>query len=775
MLYLHPPYHVIDGVSLMPDHEDPLQFYYLPLAPHLTLVTDPATGQRIPQLQLLEYAGMATTPGEPVPVTGGFLNFDCNLGIEPDVLPRIAAKLQGKAGLRELPRLSPVPLVDGSVRMMLLGAQTPDPAAPKPPAGTPAPPPGTPQFVVKINHAAKPSLYGDNQACFSVQLDQSGATLMRAALQGEMSPIGVVYELAFLGLRPAYNVRVTADWNRVQTHLESSFKTNLLVFSSQIDEVVDKLVEDKVILIEGTLEVAEGDGSTGGEAARYEQALTDVKEMVTGTFFEPSLDPMASERGSTLDTFERISQTLATGGHGSMFSYRSADLTRIDQKSINVTMSERTAVIRRIYPQGHLAGLSRVIEEQGLDLERFMMRVSLEDDFYKRRTLRVIPRADWTQDHIESIAVTLDYGGDVRTLVFDAAHAAEQTVDWASILEDGSMRRPVSCRYEVGFASSVGAGRPEKLVSGELPLIEGDAIEISPRRDDLYDVMRVPINLIDAKWDLYPTVEVSCRYQDAENGIDIEDAFAFNQATAAAGSTWPLFLVDPTRRTFSHRVVFHGADGRTVDKGWVESEEGQIRVADPFPRRRSLQVVVPSGLFETGGLDQAFVSVRYEDPANAVAKEQQLSFTKADAAGKTFSVELVNPELRDVHFQAKLLYSNGYVAEIPPSTTAEDVLILREGLRGHRAVTIVADGDFAALGLREVLVDASYADTTAQLSYTDKILLTPGATRGRFEYEYVDAAKDSFSYVVTQRFSNGMEKRAEPVVSDATEIRVAVG
>ena len=38
MLYLNPPYHVIEGVSLLPDHADPLQFYYQPLSPHLTLL-----------------------------------------------------------------------------------------------------------------------------------------------------------------------------------------------------------------------------------------------------------------------------------------------------------------------------------------------------------------------------------------------------------------------------------------------------------------------------------------------------------------------------------------------------------------------------------------------------------------------------------------------------------------------------------------------------------------------------------------------------------------
>ena len=33
MLYEAPPFYMINGVSIMPDHADPLQHYYMPLRP----------------------------------------------------------------------------------------------------------------------------------------------------------------------------------------------------------------------------------------------------------------------------------------------------------------------------------------------------------------------------------------------------------------------------------------------------------------------------------------------------------------------------------------------------------------------------------------------------------------------------------------------------------------------------------------------------------------------------------------------------------------------
>ena len=62
----------------------------------------------MPQLQLIEYEGAAGT--------GGFINFDVNLGIDQDALTSVKQKLQQQAHLSDTPRLSPVTFVDGSVK-----------------------------------------------------------------------------------------------------------------------------------------------------------------------------------------------------------------------------------------------------------------------------------------------------------------------------------------------------------------------------------------------------------------------------------------------------------------------------------------------------------------------------------------------------------------------------------------------------------------------------------------------------------------------------------
>jgi len=62
MLYLNPPYFVINGVSVFPDDSDPLQFYYLPMMPHLTMGPG-SNGSVLPLIQLIEYTARPEPAG----------------------------------------------------------------------------------------------------------------------------------------------------------------------------------------------------------------------------------------------------------------------------------------------------------------------------------------------------------------------------------------------------------------------------------------------------------------------------------------------------------------------------------------------------------------------------------------------------------------------------------------------------------------------------------------------------------------------------------------
>lgn len=761
MLYLNPPYYVIDGVSLMPDHEDELQYYFMPMSPHLSVMQE--GDLRIPKIQVIKFTGRPTPESDVV--SGGFLDFDCNLGIDPERLAAIADQLRGEAGLSGTPRLAPVPLIGGTVRMMLFGKESPKEETGLPGGRDEDEVPG-PQFVQKIVHSASPSLYGDNQAAFSVRLDQAGATVIDQAIRDEMLPIGVVYSLEYVGLRPAYKIRVKADWDRVQKHFEETESVNVpLIASSTIEKVIDELVEKQFITIEGDLLVADEDDS-GGAAGRYESAMAQVRELVFENFFTPSLEPMERQTGDGIDDFGRVLRTIATHGMSSVWERKEVDITRIDRKKLNIDMSERTSVIRQIYPQGHLPGIVRAIETQGLDWERFITSVSLEDPFFQRRTVRVIPRADYATDQIEAINVSLDYDGAVKNVILDPSRG-EQSVEWMSSLQGGRMRAPVMVSYEVLF-SSAAVGRPRSVTAGPVE-IDGDVVQIAPRDGAGYELRWVSFTVIDFPWETYHTIEVHCHYEDEANGIRISNQYGLTQEQSAGA--WPVFALDPLKRTVGYRLILHGNDGRDWDSGEQTTDDDQIRITDPFGTRRVVDIVAPSAMFGTQ-VDRVFVDVRYDDDANGIHKREAFELSAADPSTKRFVVELVDPDRRRVTFTASILRSDGIVIEIPESTTEQDRIFISAQMRGHRTVTVTSDGvDLKALGIREATVETLYERAALGLRFADTVTLTPEKTRGVVEYDFAEG-DPALSYRVVHTLENGL-KRETPWTTTTGDVIVA--
>ena len=738
MLYLNPPYFLIDGVSIFPDHADHLQFYYLPMMPHLTTTKDAASGTDVPSIQLIEYAGAAGT--------GGFINFDVNLGLDPSVLTTVAQKLKQQANLSDNPRLSPVTFIDGNVRLTILGAQSP---APPPPAGTPtspargggatpAPAAATgPRFVIGIEGATKPSLYGDNQASFSVQLDQYGATVLEAALKGQIEPIAVIYALDFVGLRPAFRVHLHVDWSRVQTYLDSTFHTGFLFFSSDVEKAVDKLVEDQVISLSVDTFVTDDDGGKDIAGDR-DKAMAEVYDMVKNTFFQSSLAPPDPSKPSTLEQADGVAQSIGalamTGGAASMacFSYKSVDLTRIDNKMLDVNISVRTSVERTIYPQAHLSGLLGSLGKGGVGLDRFIQKVDLDNPWFQRRTLKVTSFADYDGDAIGSIDVTMAYNGGTKTVSLTKANPSA-SVDWSSVLSGGKMVRPVTYSYKVNFNGVDTAQRPAQLTSAALTEV-GDSIAIQPRAT-LYSTTIVPIRADSFRWDRYTQVEIAYRYDDDANQIHIQNSLLLNNQTPEY--YWPLFIRDPSKRTFSYQLTYTEVSGNVVNGAWQTTDAGKIDIVDPFPAKSTL-MIVPAVNWNL--VDQVLVAVAYPNKDNPAA-QQNYVFTSANSAAQTFTADRQDPTQVSISYEARILMHNGQVGVIPPSVTTDDFLTVQSGMKGHQVLTIKPEQvDFASVHVVEANVQVRYVDPNNHLNLAKSYKFVRMSDVQHFTYDYLDSS-----------------------------------
>ncbi len=80
-----------------------------------------------------------------------------------------------------------------------------------------------------------------NRAAFNLVLSQEGAIIMEQALKEGVTPVGVVYSLSYLALRPALDVTITAHMEQVFTHLSAGLEGQYMFFKAGIEAAMEWL------------------------------------------------------------------------------------------------------------------------------------------------------------------------------------------------------------------------------------------------------------------------------------------------------------------------------------------------------------------------------------------------------------------------------------------------------------------------------------------------------------------------------------------------------
>ena len=220
--------------------------------------------------------------------------FEVSLRLNSDTERRITERLASIS--RGRPRLTAAPFDDGTVACIALNIQGA--------GGTRAAPAAAGAFnaVETILGAAKPSLAGDNSAAFSLELSAEGATILEKAFKEKTTPIGVIYDLKYTGLRPAFNVKITADFKQVFTHFSTAAEGQRGFLRAGIDSGFESLVRDGAIRIE----VADMTGTPENET-RIKEALDFFKAQVLTNWFTPVLVPGTLAAGmATTATLDQV-------------------------------------------------------------------------------------------------------------------------------------------------------------------------------------------------------------------------------------------------------------------------------------------------------------------------------------------------------------------------------------------------------------------------------------------------------------------------------------
>lgn len=731
---------------VFPDFSDPTHYHYLPNNPHIAKMEDGT-----PAIRLLVYREDLDSVEADDEEAIAFLSLDVDLSWDPALIEEAASQLRVEGNLLQKPRLTPIFFRQGTVKLMLLDAVTPEGDDG---AGEDIQPT---DFVTQIMGSGSPSLYGDNRAIFQASLTKKGAAALSGALEG-VTPIGVVYSLTFAGLQPAFNVRANVDWQRVYDHFSEQEKTDLLFYEKEIQKSIDKLKDERAIAFEVTIE---GIGAEAMDSAR-EEVEKSVRQLIFDQFFEATFkrETAAGQETSEeiVDTLTHIARNGLTLGVG--YTYRRKEITVEELRTLNLDWTARRAAERTIYPQAHMYNL---LSRGGVTREQLITVVNGADDLWQVQPFEVNTTAAWEADGIAGITVDIEYDdadeGTTRSwsTFLSKAKPSDTHRDWMDRTSGNSCRY----KYEVVFQDEGVPGPRPKVNSGSEWLTHaGTTLAITPRQ--LYDSVELEVGVVPnfsfARW---PAVQAILRYRTLDGTfVHYHDAVLKDNARTMSTR----FRIDkgvPGVREV--RFVYIGATGERVTTDWMPMPQNQWVVEDPHAEDLTVRAIVAGDRKQISNL---LVDLEYVDPVAGIHETGFLSFSTDNInQPQSWTVHLADPTRRRYRYRMTLVKTDGdfmqtgWLGTDAPTLPVGEVYVRRltvELVTGELDRTVEA-----------VEVQLVYTDADNNLRKADTFTLGANS-RAEWQVQLQDASHRAYQFTTTWKRRTGFNTTIGPTTSSSS-------
>lgn len=708
------------GILAFGDHAEPDLFHVIGDRPALRW-----TGDR-PDLALLQYRLDSDVLGV---LGGGLLSLTVHLPPDEELERELRSRLMRQYGLDAPARLAPVVPESANCELILLDRSTADDEAES-------------SLVPRILGGGSPSGWGDQSCLFMSVLSPDAATIVEQALRQGGLPVGVVYQLEVLGLRPALRASFTAHWNQVYEFLERRHHGGALLVAVDVGPTMEELVQRELIRVHIDQLVPDAE-----RTAVYTKVLERIQLEVISKFFKPTLGVQPVPEGG--DGFVQSLRQNIMGLIGAFtFTTSIRDVDRSELKTVNYQLSVAQVEPRLLSPQGTLSDLLG-----DFDVDDLITRLDAAPS--RQMTFDLGSGVSFERAALDRIELTVSYGDRQEDFVLTAD---QPSVRWEAWLDD-ALGPAISYRYTAHWLGE--AEGPVQASSGEI-VSEARVVRIDPR--ELLEPLSVRALLQGVAPERFPTVLVDLRLSG-----DVEAEATLELGTAAEAS-WSRRLVRGSAWLLERRLRYVRPDGRVLEQAWQPIEPGFLVVPDPQPDVLDVQVLA-SARFGTHVARLIVELARVGEPdaiTSLTLTESEPSATWSAALG---DLEGLDDDERDAarawRYRVTVHRVDAGVDEGEwKDGSLDGRLIVGEGFDRLREVKLVLLGPpLASLDLWAVKVRFEFRDDEAGLyAEQEQLVEAPGPIA--FTYPVAHPDRQAWSYQISLFGAAGTVDREAVTTSD---------
>lgn len=599
--------HEGQSYTLFADDHDASRWYVIPTTPRVCQQGDQL------ELRLIKYRGKPESSA-----VGGWLTMSVDLGLDDALRAALSARITKEKNLKQPVTLSAPFWVGGKAQLILPGAPLD-------------------AFAVSLTPDARAVLTWSGMTMDEVSTVES----FLSSAAADNNKIYVAYDLDFVAVRQPFSMTIKADSREVRSYVSQTFQAGAIFAQLEVEDAIDKMCSDGTV----TIEVVDRDPDE--QSRRF--AVQELTSMLLATFFEP------------------VMLTSPQAGAPPVFGWRLVTTT-IDEeisRTLDFNLSTRQHIVRKVYPQGALAGLPTSSE----DLKPYIDPIDITPDFFDNRQLRTYCAARFDDaSRLDQIIAEFRYGAAQKTQVFKSKDQDTlQLASWPVSIQSGEPIEEVEIKTSFEFSpTSEQNPWPRQTIS---ETISSSHYVLDPSR--FYRIVDVSISALRGlDWSMFQWVEVvlnSPLYTSKPLTI------SQNSPTAMLPVLWPNDLGNiPYALTYKSKSGKDSVEG-TLTRGnpaiFYDEQQG-------IPQIKTLRIICAMDWTRVQEVDLE-VSLR--------ASNQMYSFTPDNPGPRDFRAVVSASEDAEFGYSGRIVLSDGTTSVIRPAKTSNGVLRLQLPLEGERA------------------------------------------------------------------------------------------